>query len=1053
MFTLFRKLLVLSVVVGLLAMRAGSSDASANTYVGLSEVSAGGFHTCIVTDPNEGVRCWGRNDSGQLGDGSTTQRTSPTDVLTLGSGVAQVSAGGFHTCAIANGGGVLCWGENNFGQLGDGTTTDRTSPTPVFGLQGGVVNISAGGHHTCAVLVGGSVRCWGRNNGGQLGNGTTTNSSVPVTVTGSQNIVAVSAGGGTTSGFVGHTCALTSAGGVQCWGLNDFGALGDGTTSQRTTPVNVSGLASGAAAVEAGRWHTCARMAAGGVKCWGWNIAGQLGDGTNATRLTPVDVINLGATAVKLGVGGMHTCAVLATERVKCWGSNDQAELGNGVIGTLSQVPVEVCQVYDNVNDVCAQPFTGALFIASGGGVSPNSHNCVGVRAFVVDYSLACWGYNGFGQLGDGTKATRATPVTPQQQPAVILLHGFRSGCGAMDDIRNGLIADLGVPANRVRCVEYDSKDGVYKGAIELAAGVIDFREELGLQPADEVDIVAHSMGGLVARYYREQYIHVGPFGSLSMLGTPNEGSALATVGKWINPILAAIPFVDLDQGGQAITDMAPGSDLLDELNTGFTVPSGMIYKAHAGNIPIIGPMFPGHPGEPGDCIVSLDSATGPNGALAATADEHLAFHFGGCGEPTLTDSPFVIASLPPAITGDAGGGGSLASLSGPSSRPAAAMPFADETVDRVLPAEEKTHEFEVPAGLASATFALYWQDADSNPQLGLTLRRPDGSVVDAAQSDVDEVAITDEGFAYVLGRAFRITSPQDGTWELTVDGTSVPAEGAPYLAAFLPETQVLLALEPQINGLEVNNPQVLTATLFDGETPVAAGASISAEVLTPSSAANLELRDDGTGGDKVSGDLIYTGTFTDTSACGGYRARATATGISATEGTVTRKQLAFFVVHLPGDRIRDPCDTDDDDDALADDAEIDTHLTDPQDADTDDDGCNDGSEVGSNPGQGGLRNPLDVWDFMDQYTGAPPVRDKTVAVGDIGAVVARFGASGDPLGDPLQPPSGGAGYHVSADRSGSIPGQDPWDLLPPDGIIAVGDIGAVVVQFGHSCA
>jgi alpha-tubulin suppressor-like RCC1 family protein len=206
--------------------------------------------------------------------------------------VAAVAAGYYHTCALTTAGGLKCWGWNVYGQLGDGTTTNRTAPVDVVGLTSGVAAVAPGYEHTCALTTAGNLKCWGNSGSGQLGDGTTTNRTAPVDVVGlTSGVAAVAAG-------YYHSCALTTTGGVKCWGYNGYGELGDGTTTDRTTPVGVVGLTSGVAAVAAGRYHTCA-VRTGNLKCWGNNV-GQLGDGTQTDRWTPVDV-----TGFAPAVGGL----------------------------------------------------------------------------------------------------------------------------------------------------------------------------------------------------------------------------------------------------------------------------------------------------------------------------------------------------------------------------------------------------------------------------------------------------------------------------------------------------------------------------------------------------------------------------------------------------------------------------------------------------------------------------------------------------------------------------------------------------------------------------
>jgi alpha-tubulin suppressor-like RCC1 family protein len=182
------------------------------------------------------VKCWGWNNYGETGDTSgATTTPQPIDVAGLPANLVAVALGGYHSCAVTTTREAWCWGENQVGQLGDGTTVDRPTPAAVPGLSG-VVAVTGGTYHTCALLVGGAAMCWGSNNSGQLGDSTATDRSTPVSVVGlSSSLTQISAGR-----F--HTCGVDTSGRALCWGNNAWGQLGDGTTSFRYMPVVVSGL-------------------------------------------------------------------------------------------------------------------------------------------------------------------------------------------------------------------------------------------------------------------------------------------------------------------------------------------------------------------------------------------------------------------------------------------------------------------------------------------------------------------------------------------------------------------------------------------------------------------------------------------------------------------------------------------------------------------------------------------------------------------------------------------------------------------------------------------
>ena len=295
--------------------------------------------TCAVLATGA-VRCWGRNHNGQLGNGTTNDSSTPVSVAGITTATS-VAAGQDHTCATLTNGEARCWGRNNRGQLGDGTSADRPAPTTVTGLAG-AATITVGGGHTCAALTDKSVRCWGSNAWGELGNGSSaTESKVPVTVSGISTATTIS------SGFA-HTCATLDSGGVRCWGQNVYGQLGDGTTDDSTTPVTVSNTTN-ATSVSGGYQHSCVRLADGGASCWGYNYAGLLGNGTTIDSTTPVTVTNLN-NATKMAAGQSQSCALLTTGQGRCWGYNGSGQLGNGTMtaSPLPTVVVGVCEAAPN---------------------------------------------------------------------------------------------------------------------------------------------------------------------------------------------------------------------------------------------------------------------------------------------------------------------------------------------------------------------------------------------------------------------------------------------------------------------------------------------------------------------------------------------------------------------------------------------------------------------------------------------------------------------------------------------------------------------------------
>jgi alpha-tubulin suppressor-like RCC1 family protein len=384
-------------------------------------VSAGPNYTCALLSGGS-VRCWGLN-GGILGDGTVDNRSTPVAVVGLTNAVA-IATGGNHACAVLADGTARCWGGNSDGRLGDGTTTNRLTPVTVSGI-GTAVAIAMGYRHTCALLANGSVRCWGENLFGQLGIGITggANRLTPVALSSVSNAVAITAA-------TYHTCVLLADGTARCWGLNGgAGVLGDGTSVDRNAPVTVSGL-SNAVAIDTGDNHTCALQANSNPKCWGFNASGQLGDGTTTSRLTPVDVITPSPNnAVGVSAGGAHSCALLADGSAKCWGNNQTGQLGISNVAPSNLAPTPV--------------------LGGGGGASARdiaagrNHTCA-VRA---DGTVACWGANDSGQLGIGTTDPQLSPVTVSSltDPAVAIAAGESHTCAL---VASGTVRCWGLNSN-----------------------------------------------------------------------------------------------------------------------------------------------------------------------------------------------------------------------------------------------------------------------------------------------------------------------------------------------------------------------------------------------------------------------------------------------------------------------------------------------------------------------------------------------------------------------------------------------------------------------------
>jgi alpha-tubulin suppressor-like RCC1 family protein len=360
----------------------GATSAAFNVLA-LSAVSSGLLHNCGRT--SDGVAfCWGYNSNGELGNGSTANRSTPVPV-SGGLSLASIRAGGNHSCGVTTGGAAYCWGDNLVGELGNGSTTSSSTPVAVAGgLMFAAVSPGLQSH-TCGLTIGGAAYCWGFGAQGQLGNDSTSNESTPVAVSGGLNFASVTAGA-----F--HSCGVTTGGAAYCWGSNDSGQLGNGLTTSSSTPVPVSGGLT-FAAVSAGSLHTCGVTTGGAVYCWGFNGYGQLGNGTTLRSSSPVPVSG-GFSFTSVSAGGLYSCGITTGGAAYCWGNNFEGELGNGattgVISSNSSTPVAVSG--------------GLAFATLSAGVF---QSC----AVTTGDAVYCWGFNAYGQLGNGTTSDSNTPV------------------------------------------------------------------------------------------------------------------------------------------------------------------------------------------------------------------------------------------------------------------------------------------------------------------------------------------------------------------------------------------------------------------------------------------------------------------------------------------------------------------------------------------------------------------------------------------------------------------------------------------------------------------
>ncbi|MEO0247977.1 MAG: RCC1 repeat-containing protein [candidate division WOR-3 bacterium] len=339
--------------------------------------------SCALLEDNT-IWCWGYNSDGQLGNGTTNIAWGPCQSLLLGSDNVQIALGAYFACVLKENGSVFCLGDNEWGQLGNGTTSSNSLvPVQVSGL-GPADAIKAGSYHACALLGDKSVWCWGRNSDGQLGDGTQVSSSVPVQVTGlGQEVRQLAVRGN-------RGCSIKLDGTLWCWGDGSDGALGVGDELDHYLPVQVVNLGNETQEIWTGYRTTCARKTDNSWWCWGDNSTGQFGDGVTTNRSSPKNIVNLATTITLLSIGSEHACALEGNGSLWCWGGNSFGQLGIGTVFGPITTPQQV-----------------SSFPSSAKGVSTwSAHTC----ALAANGDVYCWGWNGYGQIGLGIPPMELLP-------------------------------------------------------------------------------------------------------------------------------------------------------------------------------------------------------------------------------------------------------------------------------------------------------------------------------------------------------------------------------------------------------------------------------------------------------------------------------------------------------------------------------------------------------------------------------------------------------------------------------------------------------------------
>lgn len=387
------------------------------------KAATGGSHTCAIKTDNS-LWCWGNGSSGQLGIGSVATKIVPNQV---GTGYVKIAAGNTHTCAIKTDNSLWCWGGGSLGQIGIGSIiSTQISPTQVSGGDT-YLDVFAGGNHTCAISTSNILKCWGANSYGESAGSGSTSSYITSPAVVDSGVSYTSAGLGAN-----HTCAVTTTGVLKCWGLNSSGQVGDDTLTDRPSALVV--IPSNVSQVVAGNAHTCATLTNGDLQCWGGNNFGQLGNGNSNGFKLPQLIHN---NTTSISAGSNHSCLITSDGNLKCWGQNTYSQHGTDkedTVKSMSLVEAAMASIAQSDLHACGLTTSG------------------GVR---------CWGANTFGQIGDGTTISRSSPIQIINSGVAQVATGSMGSCAVFTNGKlqcwgyntNGRLGD-GTSVNRLRPVD-----------------------------------------------------------------------------------------------------------------------------------------------------------------------------------------------------------------------------------------------------------------------------------------------------------------------------------------------------------------------------------------------------------------------------------------------------------------------------------------------------------------------------------------------------------------------------------------------------------------------